>query len=426
MSIIGILMGKNLLKKRERCILVPIETGFGNAPDLMKRGIVADIGAVAEALIYYDTVIINVAHSEHFHELFEWFKISDSPQSLLNMMKSGEVFFHHYNFSVNPIYIPQEGRYLFYNVDEPKGDRLQLFRHRVVKSISRYFNTYRKRKAFFDSLDDSVITVEADTFGSAVKDSHKYIADEGNFIFLLRCIFNSLKNAKFIENIPDIHLVSKSVSNGRIKMEVSIDLRQYSKIIGKEFNFGEHTPFAMVTSTNRLIWSAAMQHSDLYLNNPTFEFLYERMHSAVKHFGDTKLSLRKLNMEVDFPDIRGEVNRGIITAKDVLKIREKSQEFREWLHKQTELDRDLLSSYHNTILEKSGLSGSMKKILKCALFVVINAAGVAVGDTIGGAKGTAYGIGISAMSPFLNEIYNHLLKGWSPKIFTADMKRIIQ
>lgn len=419
-------MDQKLYKKRDRSILVPFETWFGNAPDLMKKGIIADIGAIAEALIYYDTVIINVAHSEQFHSLFEWFKISDSPQSLLNMMNNGEVFFNHYNFMVNPLYVEQSGAYVFQNIVEPTGDRLQLFRMRVVKSMFRYFNTARKRQSFLDSLEDSVITVEAGAFGDAVTDAHKYFVNENHYLYLIQCIFRSLKDAGFIEDVPDIQIVNKSERNGRTSIEISVDLRKYEQIIGEDFNFGVHTPLAIAATTNRLIWSSKKLRSDLYLNNPTFDFLYNGIQGTIEHFGKTKFSLNKLQMEVDFPDIRKEVNCGNITANDILRIREKSQEFREWLHNQTELDRDILSSYHNTILEKSGLSGSHKKILRRALIVVIQASGVAFGSAIGDTEGAVVGAGTVVASELMKGIYDNMMKEWSPKIFTADVKRIIE
>ena len=130
-----------MLKKCDQSILVPVSTWYGNAIDLYKKNIYTDIGAIAEALVYYDTVLINVKNKHEFDDLFEWFKISDSPDSLLTLMKEGSVFFYFYNFDVNPLFDPARNAFMFRNINEKHETRMEVFNRRVVGSMQRYFNT---------------------------------------------------------------------------------------------------------------------------------------------------------------------------------------------------------------------------------------------------------------------------------------------
>lgn len=52
---------------------VPIESWCFASPELLSRGISIDIGLLAEALIYYDQVIFNVANQTQFASVLEWF-----------------------------------------------------------------------------------------------------------------------------------------------------------------------------------------------------------------------------------------------------------------------------------------------------------------------------------------------------------------
>ena len=53
--------------------LVPIESWCYNSPVLRANGSTVDLGLLAEALIYYDRVLINVANPLQFAEMLNWF-----------------------------------------------------------------------------------------------------------------------------------------------------------------------------------------------------------------------------------------------------------------------------------------------------------------------------------------------------------------
>src|SRR3972149_8999481 len=179
------------LIKKDRSVLVPVGAWFGNAPDLMKEGKNTDIGALAECLVYYDTIFVNVNLPEHFFEIFEWFKKSGCEDSFLNLLKNGEVFFYFYNFNVNPIYHDERKAYIFLNIQETTKSRMDLFYRHIVQSLDKYFDTYRKRKAFQDLLETRVIVVNADLFGRCVTNAEEYIINAANYKLLVETLLDS-------------------------------------------------------------------------------------------------------------------------------------------------------------------------------------------------------------------------------------------
>lgn len=52
--------------------LVPLGSGYTQSMDLFARGRPIDTGLLAEALVYYDRVLINVDNPEKFSQLISW------------------------------------------------------------------------------------------------------------------------------------------------------------------------------------------------------------------------------------------------------------------------------------------------------------------------------------------------------------------
>jgi len=415
-----------MLKKYERSILVPVNTWYGNAPELAKKGIDADIGAVAESLIYYDTVLINVEDKYQFHSILEWFKETDSPDSLLKMMINGDILFYYYDFYVNPIYDPQTDSFSLMNIQEPIQNRLHHFRQRVVGSVSRYFNTHKKRMRFLDALEDSVIVVTADKFGTYIENAREFILVKENYRNLMESLINSLVKAGYIDNIPDINVWESKDPLGNPRININLNFDHLKSIMGEKSDFGKHTPIAIASVTNRLIWSTAMANSDIYANEPMFGFISTRFTDLLTHFKNTKSNLHRLKLDVDFPDIREEVNSRAIGAYDIMKIREISGDFRLWLHKQTDLDRDIINSYYHDIIDKSGIKPNTKKLLNIALITSLQIAGSEIGATVSPESSINLGTALSAAAiPFVSSLYNKLVAGWSPRIFGSKLHDIL-
>jgi len=416
-------------KEGLRSVLVPLYTWFGNAPDMMRKGKKIDIGAFAESLVYYDKVFVNIENKAQLYALLDWFKQSDSPDAIVTLMNQGELFFYYYDFVSAPVHLVEADAYKFVNIQSEKHSRLDLFKRYVVGGdIDTYYSTKGKRKAFFRALEDGVITVEARTFGKAINNAKQFVLEPGNYKCILENLLSSLKQAGFPVPVPEITVCKERVGPSEVRLHTNIDFDSISQQIGKKYQFGKHTPLAIASTTNRLLWSSAILGSDIYISSPTYDLLCDKVDEVISHFRDTKRNLKRLSVQVDFPNIREEVNRDLITANDVLRIRGISSDFRSWLHTQVDLDRDIIASYYNDIIERSGLRPCTRKLLRIALLTTVTTSGAVAGSVIGGDIGATIGTGISssAAGAFLSDLFERLKTGWSPKIFGDSVREIVR
>src|SRR5258706_14355631 len=93
-------------------VLVPIETWCYNAPELASRGITVDLGQLAEALIYYEQVLLNVTTQPQLAAVLEWFIRQDRFNEFLALCRDGTLQIYEYSFATAPIYHAEKDTYI--------------------------------------------------------------------------------------------------------------------------------------------------------------------------------------------------------------------------------------------------------------------------------------------------------------------------
>jgi hypothetical protein len=415
-----------LRQKTDRAVLVPLNTWFGSSPDLMRRGIKTDLGALAEALIYYDQMFVRVENQEQFYALFNWFKESAGVEKLLNLMNHGELSFYHHNFLSPPVYRRDSDSYDFINIQEEPKDRLDSFRRHIVGGeMDRFFPTRRKLKSFWNTVKSGAVTVvDADVFGIEIEKARELL--EPNVMqSMIVHLMESLHKAGFIDEIPDVKVWAEDLSSGGRRYHFdNLDFNLWKEKFGKEFNFGKHIPLAIASNTNRLLWSAANLQADLYTGSPTYEFLCDTLEETVKHFRETKRVLKRFEIDLEFPDIRSSVNQGLITASQVLRIREEAAaKFRTWLHKVADMERDEIVAYYNDFFSNLNLTERSTKYLKLAILVAVPSGSAAIGAQLSDPASAAIGTAVSTILSKM--LYEKIAGGWTPKVFGNTLKRIV-
>ncbi len=78
--------------------LVPISTWCYCSPELGYKGYPIDIGLMAEALIYYETVFVNITNQPQFATFIEWFIKQGKYDELLSLISDGVIQFYDYSF----------------------------------------------------------------------------------------------------------------------------------------------------------------------------------------------------------------------------------------------------------------------------------------------------------------------------------------
>lgn len=399
-------------------VLVPLETWFGNSPDLVRAGKTVDIGALGESLLYYDSVLMDVNDGQHLGAILDWFAGSCKPESFLGLLESGDIWLYHYNFVVNPIYDPRIDAYIPVNLKWERADRLEDIRKIGLAVVDKYFNSKRLRARFWNAVGDASIIVEADTFGKAVENAKTFVADPDSCRSLLNHLFESMKTAGFIPEVPDFKLSTRTSKTGATGLEVNLNLDEIGRAIGDPHAFGKHTPIAIATSTNRYLWSCATGKCDLYTNEPLFGFLQDQMMTAVKHFAGLQEDLGLLTVQTGIPNIRDQVNAGLINADDVLKLRQHAQEYRKWLHAQVNLDRDVVAAYYNDEVECWPISRTTKNVLKGATQTAVFLLSDLLMSRVAGVESKLLSSVVDlASAGFSGQVADKVLEGWTPKIF---------
>ncbi|MGO9518872.1 MAG: hypothetical protein ACLPND_17700 [Candidatus Korobacteraceae bacterium] len=112
----------------------------------------------------------------------------------------------------------------------------------------------------------------------------------------------------------------------------------------------------------------------------------------------------------DIPSIRGAVNSGGRTFREVIQLIDKGKKFKEWLRKH-ESAEELRDEY---LREVTHVDWADRLPTRSARWLLITAATTALGFAGGPLAGTAAAVGLSAADFFL---LDKLLKGWKPNQF---------
>jgi len=118
--------------------------------------------------------------------------------------------------------------------------------------------------------------------------------------------------------------------------------------------------------------------------------------------------------------IREVINNGDREFRDLMAILDKADKFRGWLDK-IEDDKELIKEYHNAVTKETWIDKLPGKSFRWSFFTGL---GLVV-DAAGGAGiGTAIGLGISAGDAFL---LDKVIKGWRPNVFVDnELKGLIK
>ena len=119
----------------------------------------------------------------------------------------------------------------------------------------------------------------------------------------------------------------------------------------------------------------------------------------------------QLETEVEFPDIRWLVNNEKIGLEEVLKLRDNTKSFRNWLQDESERDRNAVIAYHHEVAKESGWIGGLGA----------SGTGAAVGGATGGPAGAIAGafIGttVGESMKYLLDLAFRLNEAWRPVVF---------
>lgn len=396
--------------------LVPLESWCYHSPELLRTGKQVDIGLMAEALIYYEQVIVDIANQPQLVEFVRWFVEQGKFADLVALLSEGTIQIHHYAFVTLPVH--KEGMYILVNIQDEEQAQTKTFRRRFLydKSLERYLPHARQRAQLYKAVQGRLIEVKASSFGPAIDNALHDSTDPQRSALIIQALLDEIYPILGWKDPPKVEAKIVSLP-GKHQISWNVNLKEISKSLGKELNLHLGTPLTAAGLCNRYLWSAADLGCDLYLGSPMSNLVGDKLYESSHCLDRPKNIIHQLVSQVAFPDIRSLTNSGEFGLQEILVWRKKARRFRNWLQEESERDRNAIIAYHNEVAKQGGWEQVARKTLR--LFGVLGAAvaGAGVGGAVAGIPGAMVGAGVAEGAKYLVELAAKLNEDWCPVVF---------
>ena len=398
--------------------LVPLESWSYNSPEVRYRGNSVDIGLMAEALIYYDQVLVNVATQPQLAELINWFVAQNRYPDLISLFKDETIKLYDYGFRTAAFLDASNSTYIIMNEQDPLSAKPDTFEQRFLyhQSLNSCFRNSRERIKLYKALRGKVIEAKADAFGSSIDNARADYLNLRRSTLLVQTLVDEIYPYLGLDAPPEITANIETLENGH-RTVYNINFEKISEMLGQNLNFHLGTPLTGVAHCNRLIWSAAQEKCDLYLGNPMANLVGDKLYESHLRNAKIKETIGELNREVEFPNIRKLVNEGKLGLKEVLRIRKEAKKFRNWLQTESERDRNAIIAYHNEVAKELGIVKFGRKSLRLFGILGIPMTEAYVAQNYPGVEPAIVAAGASASLAFVLDVASKIGEDWKPVVF---------
>jgi hypothetical protein len=390
--------------------IVPLQCWMYESPLLQRDRTPIDVGLLAEALIYYDRVLLvpvsqvpaarvidAATATEHqqgrpfdddwrrsFMELIGWFVARNEYGNLVSLLSDGTLHVYHYAFY--PAAVLNAGKYSYVNFqDEQEAQRAETFVPRFLehRSFDRLVPRARHREKMYRALAGHVTEAHAEDFGTAIENARRDFGDAESATVALQSLLDDLAPLLPATLRGPVAASIVDLGNGEKRLTFNVAFDQIANAVAP-LEFGISTPLCGLAHSNRLLWSAALTRVDLFLPSPISRLVNRKLLEGGERRARTSQTIEMLEARIDFPDVRHLVNTGQMSFGDVLRVRRHAQRFRNWLQSEAERDRDALVAYHHEVAQASGFHRVAGKTLR--MFGLLAGAGVGakLAESVGG------------------------------------------
>lgn len=415
---------------------VPLGAGYHQSTDVFARGRPIDTGLLAEALIYYDRVLINVDNPVQFSQLISWLiQQGLSVPNIIALFRDRVFGIYDFAFTTNPYvdFHPPDGIQIhgLYNFQDATMQQPNSFFKRYIEfePLRECFENREQFEEFVAALEGRVIEVKADEIGAeAINNAYQDFLNPKRSALMAQQLVNEIYRIKRLGKPPKISVEVKDLGEGEFSVNCSVPLNRLPAVeVETNIKAAETIPLSTAAQANKYLWASNRTKCDLYLARPISALvgdkLFEAEETAVKSKIKTQNVIEELELRVEFPDLRRHVNLDKIDFNRVLDIRKKAKKFRQWLQSEGDRDRDAIIAYHREVAKESGFSNIARRGLR--LFGVLG--GAAIGATIGAdpAIGAAVGVvggavvqaGAEESVKYLFDLSASVGAEWRPVVF---------
>jgi hypothetical protein len=396
--------------------LVPIESWAYNSPDQAMKTRQIDVGLLAEALVYYDRVLLQVGTQPQFAQLLEWLQAQGALDDFLALVRDGTITPYHYAFSTVPTF--KEGQWSLWNLqgEDQKApnafERLFLYHPAISKALPRS----RDRARLYGACRDRCIEIKASQVVGVVENARQDIVDPRRCAVLVQQYVNVLYGLRGEGRPPQVEATVRTLpGDGANQTSWNINFADLSRLGGPSLEFPESMPLSAGAICNRLLWSARDQSCDLFTGAPMAALIGDKLFETIRTAGRSTEILAQWKAGVDFPDVRAAVNSGGLAFADILRLRAHADSLRLWLQDASDRNLDALVAYHSEVAKGAGLSTAQGHSLR----IIGWAAGAVLGSAAGGEAlaGVAVGGAVSEGVKFLFDQAATAGGTWRPVVF---------
>lgn len=401
---------------------VPIEAWAFASPSVRLNGRHTDVGLMAEALVFFDEVIVNIQSSQHLADVLNSFKCCyGNITPLLDLISSGVLKIHYFDFRSSPI--NNQGVFSYWNIQDKVSEdsHLQSFQQKILygRPIENVLLKARHRTKMYNLFSEKIIIDGSDKYGNAIEAARESARSHDDIQLLLEAFVKELPN-NYQNLFPSkIDVKAFQLEANKTEHRYNFDFNLLKKQL-PHLNFWKHTPGTGLIHAHRIIYSSRLHNYDIYLPNPLSSLVLAKMSSL--SLGNRKFKETAINLqcEANFPDLRTEFNTGETNWKEILYYREKAQRFRDWFSIYGGNPEIAIESYGEEFQACTGTSDYKTKLFSISSFLG-TIAGVAVERLVTGnnsAIGPVLGTAVGGMTPFVKDLFTASdADGWQPRFF---------
>lgn len=405
-----------------RKCFVPVESWEFASPELLLSGKHTDVGLLAESLILFDDIVLNVQSAQNVADILQSFKgCFGDIQPFLELLQSGVIKVHYFDFISAPI--QHDGVYSYWNIQEQisKESHLLSFQQKILykKQIERVLPKARQRVKLYNVMSESALIDGADDYEVAINAARSAANSHEDLQCLLRDFTASLP-PKYRSLFPsEVTVTAERMPNGIIRHHFNIDFESIKPYF-ENMNFGIHIPGTGIIQTHRIIYASRLHNYDVYLPNPIGSSVMAKLNSLEDRDKRFKQAVIELQNSENFPDIRTAFNLGEFSWKDILEIRKRAERFRKWFVIDGGNPDIAIKTYSEEFKASTGLTKYRDKAFAIAS-IIGTVTGVAAEKLITGntsALGPIMGSVISNAVPLAKDLFKASEEeNWHPRFF---------
>lgn len=387
-----------------------------------------DIGAVCEALVYYDQVLLETKSPKALAEFVNWFVKHKQLNVLHNFLSSGALVPYHFNFGVGAYAKGDciQGLCMFQPSAGPGTSEINQIHDLEwligCGPLKRLMGMGSKYKDVKRSLLLVGRNIGPDNYHPALRNAEEdFVSPYRCSIYLKHWLSREYARRNLQYDVPGVEVSfdprpemgpAAGVVRWQAASNVQLELNRHGIVLPEPANL-----LAGIGDATRLVFAARTEAVDLFVRGPLVDFCADKI--AESYYTTSKASVitKALSYETEFPDIRSVVVDNKIDPALLKKIRDAAINFRKWLHVDVNLDKSVAMQYHKELASQSGLGSFRSRVFKFLRFLGGPVVGQAVAAACPTLTGRLGGVVANASLQYLADVGQQMNKGWRPSLF---------